>query len=269
MRKKSNLERVSLNKDTNPETHKAVCNICGNERKMSGDHVPLKSLGNKGRVSVKSHHVRFPIKGLTLQNGIVFRTICAECNNKLGSLYDPYYLKFCSDISKFADIVLKKQVMLPSFSIEIDTIPSNVSRSLIGHILATKIHYEGPFVEELREYINNPAHVLPDTIHLYTWFYAGSRIKVLPENVIIKYAEPIELYIYYVIKSYPCAFVLTNHSFPSMGLIDLMRYENGKEAKIGLSLLYHPHPEWPECNFIADNSQGVIIDANNLYSIET
>jgi len=217
MKKKCKPEQVTLNKDTHPDTHEAICNICGKERKMSRDHVPLKSLGNRGKVAVKSHHVRFPIKGVILQDGIAFRTICAECNNSLGSLYDPYYKKFNDEVSKFADFVLQSQVILSNYSVEVATIPSHLARSVIGHILATKIHQSGPFMKDLCEYVLNPTYSLPDSIHLYIWFYADSHIKILPEYTITKFVEPIEIYVYYIVtelelkKPEYMRFVIVNH----------------------------------------------------------
>lgn len=269
MEKNCNPVQISLNKDTHPDTHEAICNICGKELKMSRDHVPLKSLGNRGTVTIKSHHAWFPIKSVTRQNGIVYRTICAECNNTLGSLYDPYYKKFYDEVARFADIVLKTQIILNSYTVEIDTIPSLLARSLIGHILATKIHQNGPFMDELREYVLNPSSSLPDSLHLYVWFYADSHYKILPEYVIIKLTEPIEIYYYYIIKSYPCAYMLTNDGLPYKGLTDLLRYKNGEKTKVSLDLLYHPKPDWPESDFVGRNDQSVLIGANNLNSIET
>jgi len=133
--KYKSAEKIILEKELKPLTKTAICNICGKRRRMSRDHVPLKALGNMGAVAVKSHYKRFNIKEIKVQNGIAYKTICVECNNKLGSLYDPYYKNFSDEVSKFADIVLKTQMILNDYSIEIDTIPSYLARSLIGHVL--------------------------------------------------------------------------------------------------------------------------------------
>jgi hypothetical protein len=261
--------RVALAKELNPLTKTAICNICGKRRKMSRDHVPLKALGNSGVVVIKSHHKRFNIKEVKAQNGIAFKTICSQCNSLLGTLYDKPLNDFLRDIKKYADCVFKTILKLPRYAAEFETVPSHLARSVIGHMLASKIHHKGPYLKELRAFILEPLYTLPKDLHLYVWFYCDYKTKVLPEYVIPILAKDVELLIFYIIKSYPCAFVLTNSQMTGTGIVDLLAITNDTRASITIDLLNHPHPNWPEAEFVATEGQTVLIGANNFNAIET
>lgn len=261
-------DRVLLSKDLNPLTRTAICNICGKRRKMSRDHIPLRALGNAGIVIIKPHHKRLNIKEIKSQDGLAFKTICAECNNMLGSLYDKPFSDFIKDVKKYADCIFKTDLILPRHSADFETVPSHLARSVVGHMLASRIHHNGPYFKELRAYVLDPKKTLPESLHLYTWFYCDSTIKVLPEYVIPILSKDLKVIVFYIIKSYPCAFVLTDSSMSGEGIVDLLSFPNKCDASVTIDLLHHPPPNWPESEFVPKAGQFVIIGANNKNSAE-
>src|SRR6056297_3557589 len=77
------------------------CNICKKVKALSWDHVPPK--GGISLTSVEQETVfqRLTINGekrkyTISQNGVKFRTICKECNEKIGSKYDPVLNDFAN-----------------------------------------------------------------------------------------------------------------------------------------------------------------------------
>ena len=69
------------------------CNICSKELPLTEDHVPPQCCSNKGNIKFYSLFDKnlFPNKNpKQAQNGIKFKTICAQCNNqRLGHELDP------------------------------------------------------------------------------------------------------------------------------------------------------------------------------------
>jgi hypothetical protein len=257
---------LAFKKELNPLTKTAICNICGNNRKMSKDHIFLKALGNKGKVIVKPHHKRFNLKHVRGNDGITFSTICDECNNQLGALYDKPFNDFIVDIIKFTNSVFKTSLKLLSYSACFETIPSHIARSVIGHMLAAKLRYDGPYAQDMRSYVNNSEYTLADKLHLYAWFYCDYKKKALPEYAIPVISSTFDIKIFYIMKSFPVAFVFTDSTFSGEGIVDLLGYLNGEIVKVPIDMLHHPPPNWPESDFAV--KQSMIIGANNFKAIE-
>ena len=72
------------------------CNICGEEKKLTSDHVPPKGVNRFTRMEL--HSVSGALNALEgkkkkfrqFQNGVKFRSLCRDCNGGLlGKKYDP------------------------------------------------------------------------------------------------------------------------------------------------------------------------------------
>ena len=67
------------------------CNICGCNEKLTWDHVPPKNSIFFRDVQIVSLFGKYDLDNYPStisQNGTKFRTICAKCNNILGTEYD-------------------------------------------------------------------------------------------------------------------------------------------------------------------------------------
>lgn len=83
------------------------CNICGEQGKLSYEHVPNKEAYNKARVIEYSWEDRFvkkeDSKGKIVQGGIGEYTLCERCNNNTGHWYGNEYTQWamtCFDFLK-------------------------------------------------------------------------------------------------------------------------------------------------------------------------
>jgi hypothetical protein len=68
-----------------------ICNLCLNKfDSLSEDHVPPRCTGNNGSGKYRScfPQLQLIIAEETYSDGITYKTICHECNCKLGKYYD-------------------------------------------------------------------------------------------------------------------------------------------------------------------------------------
>lgn len=120
------------------------CNICGEEKQLTWNHVPPKSTGNSKEILANLLIQGFPESDKyqkKYQNGIRFRTICQECNNSLIGEYDMDYKKIIEDIKN----ILKSELILPKY-IKIKVKINRVCRAICGHFLAAKDYYDDEII---------------------------------------------------------------------------------------------------------------------------
>ena len=63
-----------------------LCNICGKSKRLTWDHVPPKCCNNRYAIKTNSWMEGIPEESSyakKYQNGIKFRSLCDECNNKV------------------------------------------------------------------------------------------------------------------------------------------------------------------------------------------
>lgn len=128
--------------------HRGICSICKSDGHLSEDHIPPKSCGNTGKVyyySFAPNSHNFYKKRIS-QNGIKFRTICSQCNSKLGALYD-------KELTLFRECVINSINGNPT---KVEIYPIKVIKCIVGHLLAASSFSEDVISEEMREfYLNN------------------------------------------------------------------------------------------------------------------
>jgi hypothetical protein len=159
-------------------------------------------------------------RSLIIQNGYKLRTICGECNSRIGREYDPTIGKLCAGVNQY----LKSPLTLPAEA-AFDTIPTRLVRGLLSHILASKLQPNKNLVnEQVRAYLKaSPARLHP-SLHLYYWLYPYAEISVTNDVGLLLYdGGPQEHGLFTVMKFSPIALVLTNvPRFP--GIPDLCQF---------------------------------------------
>ena len=96
-----------------------LCTICQQHSTLIWDHVPPKGswVFGKTKVSMRpSLNLAGDPKLRESQNGLKFRTLCRECNNLLGTKYDPEIMDFAS-LSRYRHTEIDDLVEIP---IELD-----------------------------------------------------------------------------------------------------------------------------------------------------
>lgn len=230
-----------------------TCNICGVHGKLTEDHTPPKGCIRIGQVEM--HHVvehlaaeRSAVKGRLSQNGVKYRTLCAECNNRfLGTEYDPVFIDFVNTIGQ----VLRSRLELPN-PIRINTKPQRVMRSLLGHLAAQGVdrYKKGGITEPLRDYFLNPAEPLPSSLNIYCWpFPFNDHIMARDCSITdLKVGKPVAIWF---LKFFPIAFLVTineppGYTFHATELSTWRSLEIDGECEIPLEIKSIQHQRWPE-----------------------
>lgn len=202
------------------------CNICGNVEELKWDHVPPKSSGNSVEINVNTLYKGLPTEDSyqrKYQNGIKFRSLCQSCNSVLLSKYDVAYKRFVEDIKQ----LLKTSVTLPQ-TVHIPIEINKVLRSVCGHIVAAKNHYDdvNTIDPELRKYVLDEQYKINPDFKLYYWIYPYKTVCIVRDVCVKGYSDKVSFPERPLssLASFPIAFVLESEADKDCGLIDLFQY---------------------------------------------
>lgn len=198
------------------------CNICGKLAVLTWDHVPPKSITAGSPVNANSLFEGLPSYGSyqkEYQNGVKYRSICAECNNvRLGSL-DRIYIDFVNKIRDYIEIGRS-----PTIDYRVPIQVNKLCRAIVGHFLAAKNFYDMNCMVDkmLREYLLNE-NLLPK-FNLFYWIYPYDTVFNIRDIVVSGYHEndsSLPHGMISVMASYPIAFMITEQNEEIKGLQDL------------------------------------------------
>lgn len=244
------------------------CNICGRVSDLTWDHVPPKFCFNDERTQYNSIFEINNKKQYThiAQNGIKYRSICAECNNNLlGSNYDKEY-------KKLVDLLYKLYItpgIIPQY-LEIQNLKVNkIARAIVGHFLAARNEYfDGKLENELRKYFLNDKLKPPKELKLLYYVYIYNTIMIIRDVVPKKFGNveySIPEGLISCINTFPLAFILVHNCENNPGLCDLFEFcteDINENLNIKIDLLSYMYPNvkelrnpyWP-CN-VANGETG-------------
>lgn len=183
------------------------CNICGINSVLTWDHVPPKKAIFFNDVEIVSIFNRYSTAGYPKQhsqNGTKFRTICAQCNNILGTYYDIDFIEFINEISNkvYKDFPYRNEI---TCKIK----PVKVIKSLLGHLLAAKGDYEDTVIDrEIREFVLSDNQWMPP-VNIYYWFYPYPNVQIVRDLAICKLNGNSSIEIFSMLKMYPITFFIT------------------------------------------------------------
>ncbi|NBF13155.1 metal-binding protein [Pseudomonas sp. Fl4BN1] len=171
------------------------CLICGIYGKLSQDHVPPSSCVTIQRVEQRLVTEMLgpeakKFAGIKARNGSSFRTICEECNNKLGRC-DGVVSEAYKKLTKHA---LSYYRSIDSFGV-LASAPINpivYARSLIGHMLAATSDQEclrapehSEYYDPLKRFVLGDDSALDETHDIYYWYYP-KNIHISAKSVIVR-----------------------------------------------------------------------------------
>ena len=249
------------------------CNICGQVKRLTWDHVPPKSCNNYFSIKVSSLFngiLQDNSYDELFQSGLKFRSLCDDCNNKvLGTIYDPAYNDFIAKTSR----VLLSNIALPNklyVSLEIN----KVSRAICGHILAAKDFYDNAskIDKSLREYFLDENKKKPNDLYLYFWVYPYSSVLVVRDFTVKSYTGECPNGVLSVISFFPVSIILTTEENRNIGLTDLFSHTTasiGDVIKISIdtqtayySVTQKPRDRYWPCN-VSANEEGISLLLGN------
>lgn len=230
-----------------------ICNICGQRKKLSWDHVPPQCQNSlfipevyantlfRGVPNEKAYMKKY-------QSGIKFRTICEKCNNVVLGENDNEYKTFLEDIvekiSKISDD--QKNKLDDSVYITVSCKINRILRVVCGHMLAAKEEYDSEVNSDvyMREYVLNE-NLKMENIKVFAWFYPYSSILIARDFTCqghIEDSHPKGLIS--IISCFPISFVLSTDDEVNCRLDDLSRYtteniDDVADVKLHLGTLIH------------------------------
>lgn len=225
------------------------CNLCENEGKLTEDHTPPKGVVRVGQLEL--HHITArlavqtePRKFRQFQNGVKYRTLCAKCNNNLGSLDDPALI----DFSRLVHGVMTSEWPFSAGVVK----PQNVMRSVIGHLCAQGVdrYLKGDATEPLAAYLTNREAVLPPGIEVFWWPYPF-RHQVVARDAGYLDMKSGSAIVTWMMKFFPLAFLVAfdrpkDVRFPVAELSEYRSYRSGELAKVNIDCLRIMPEHWPE-----------------------
>ncbi|MBD2490209.1 hypothetical protein [Aulosira sp. FACHB-615] len=228
-----------------------ICNICQLEKELSDDHVPPKACPPaKSRIISKLLYEMIGYKSFRpriSQNGVVFKTICEDCNNRiLGHQYDWALGEFSTRIESF----LESSLSLPE-SFEVECYPNAVMRSVLGHLLAAKTETDEVVIDNLiRPCIKDKSLPVPDDISIFYWIYPYEETVICRDFVVpIARDKFNEFGFFNLVKFYPLAFLVTYKLHSYEGLQSLHKFNklppSGK-ANVQINLRPVRQSKFPE-----------------------
>lgn len=163
------------------------CVLCRKKRRLSKDHVPPASCGNKKDVIRQTISTFFEHEGdrkphPTIQGGSHFRTLCSTCNSLLGKEYDTELKSLYDHVSALFRAREQGFFLPPKGEFPIK--PQRLARCILGHMLAAYPveavldDEQLPIEETISSYVLNPSSSLPADLNLYYWYYPYSPTVV-------------------------------------------------------------------------------------------
>lgn len=239
-------------------TNDGVCLLCGKKAgKMSKDHIPPQCCGNNGKVILEPYVSDAHIKPRACKNGLVFETICEECNNLLGDKYDYVLGEFANDVKR----ILESQLIYPYPQLNIRTKPTKLIKAILGHTVATMNHIgynnNDVILQDIRDYVLSNRTDAPKNVHIIYWLFPYPDV-IISRNSIVLW-NYFEQKICSILKFYPLAFAVVYDKLSNTHWQDLMPYANNcDEEQIRTILLTMPHKALPY-NFPDNVKYGIIL----------
>lgn len=202
------------------------CNICLETKPLSWDHVPPKGSIELTPVEMDNIFQLFTKKPEDAklsesQNGLKYRTICKNCNERLGQKYDPSIKEFAESVGRYLNSKLK----FPS-AVNHKTKPVALMKGLLAHLLAAKIDLDnGKFDQNLRKIVLDDCKPIPADLFIYYWIYPYEQIVVMRDFAIADFGKNSQAGFFNVIKYFPIAYLIVN--IPDYeGLPEMTKYRN-------------------------------------------
>ena len=229
----------------------SLCNICKKRKHLSWDHIPPKGgiyLSAVEQETVFSHMTvtKGNRKYSISQNGVKYRTICKECNEKIGRKFDPVLNGFARGVGN----ILKSNLILPS-TIYYKTKPNLLIRAILAHLLAAKADIDKVTTDEkIRNFIFDENASIPEEINIFYWVHPYTNTVIIRDIAMSavrgKFGGGVGFFS--IFKYFPIAYLLTNLKRYE-ALSELTFYRNSKPQDIidiPINLKDIRGPEWPE-----------------------
>lgn len=246
------------------------CNICLEEKELTWEHIIPEAATFYNELVLFSVNQILNKKAIEFkprfsQNGIKLRTVCGECNNRIGSLFDTSLIKFFTEFKNQAE--LKKR---HTSKIHIRTEPNSIMRALLGHLLAAKYELDfTDFDKEARNCLFNLEDPIPNSLNFFYWPYPYKNLAIYRDFMMnSQNGNPLDFSIFQIYMVYPISFIVTDLDSYA-GLKSLNNFKSNQitdtfEIEVDLMDI-KKNPRWPR---VVDTSNMLILGQGAVNSIE-
>lgn len=214
-----------------------ICNICNTHQRLTWDHIPPQ--GGIQLEPVDINRVAGALvpglkseKSETSHDGLKYRTICGECNSKIGSKYDPGLNDFAISVSRF----LNSSLSFPPV-VYIEAKPNLISKAVLGHLLSARLsNHDSFFDPEIKELLLDASKPIPDNINVFYWIYPYALQIVFRYGVLLtKNSVRRETPTIGLLKYFPIAYLVTD----TKRFEDLDSLTNWRHEKMDIVIELH------------------------------
>lgn len=244
------------------------CALCGHYSDLTENHVPPESVGNFDRWNAKSYMTsstanpdlifsrRFP-------NGLLFRTLCRDCNSRLGGKEDKAIGDFFDRVRK----LIESPIIIDGH-VRITAKPNQIYKGLLAHLVSANDNgVPSAFDLEARELFFGRKSLNLSSWSLFYWLYTGQQIFLMRHAYFAIWHPTVKLIDMVVLKLYPLGFIFVQ--WPWFGgrpnMRHFLRDRDEEETEVPIDLRFREnHPYWPAAPdpdgaiFLAGNSFGIV-----------
>ena len=246
---------------------RGMCILCRKFQNLTVDHVPPQNTGNSCWMEATSYmaNLQFDpsyIIPRRFKNGIKFRSICSDCNNRLGAVED----KEIGRVFAYLNNVI--QLGLPRSNLSMKVRPNLLYRGLMAHLAAANDHGNSDlFDDDTHRILSKEIRCNQTDWNLYYWPYSSEEIFILRGAALASFIGEVSVAIVYVLKMAPLAFLFCKEDFFDLpNLRTYLRNDDEASETIPFSLS-HPDLEtrWPAVP--SDHSGRAVLTTANSFGL--
>lgn len=229
------------------------CQICGVHGKLTDDHVPPKSIWNKGKIdqlTISEYLSRINVKPSSGKKGNTFKTVCVKCNGDLLGRFDPTLKGFCEEVKSAMHYHISGK--LPAYFKDVEVDVKIILRSLTGHLLAARseefccepLHREGD-IGRLYDFVLYGDCDVSNFYEFYIWTYPYKSIVTQQHAALMDWSLGGGVMWISFTKFFPIGFAIVekdkNHLMKKTHRVSL----SDKFVRMNLSVLDIPSENYP------------------------
>ncbi|WP_192348824.1 hypothetical protein [Algoriphagus sp. Y33] len=189
-----------------------ICNICGDYKELSKEHVPPRSAFNKGRWTQylysdnqwAENPLILPNTKRIYQGGVKFSTICGKCNNNTGGWYAGSFSDWCH----YSMDILKRAKGKTSLFIPNELYPLKIAKQIITMFFAINdSDFRKRHPKLVKFVLDKRCYPLPDEYKIWAYFKIDENLRYISESYIGNF------------KKGPKPIMITEIAFPPFGFL--------------------------------------------------
>jgi len=199
--------------------HSGICHICGNDGKLSFEHVPPESAFNDQRILRSTFEQMLAkenmdeIEGRQQQRGAGAYTLCEKCNNDTGLWYVPAFSSWAQQAMR---VVLGTRGR-PSLEYPFNLFPLRVLKQVTCMFFSVNgTYFQKAHPDLVRFVLNKECKEFPDYLGVYAFYTLSNRSRSAGVTGVVKGfgSGSSSIHTFSEITFPPFGFILTVRSDP-------------------------------------------------------